>query len=652
MKQIVLKSIRMQNFKKFTDKTIEFGSKVTSIFGQNYRGKSSIADAFSWVMFNKSSTGNTEGSQFRPRRYDENGVNIDHVDVVVEMLLLVDGEELKIKKTQRQEWVRHHGDDFESYTGDKTEYEWNDVPTTPTLHKQKVEDIITEEVFRMISNPAAFPTLPAKKQREFLLTNVANITDDDVFATSPEFEPIRAAMGKGTLEELAAKNKKELSAYQDKQKELPIRIDQESKRFQVIPNFETAEKNLAKLQDDLADAESRLEDTGKAYETLNELRSKKAESERKLSDIRDKVTNALNESVRNIRNAINKANDEFNDLNTAQGDKERRLEVVKSRLAADEQSLNDLRSKYMAEMNRTIDENAFTCPTCSQTLPEDKKEEIKRDFESKKAANLNTLDQEGKSLSNSISDAKQTISALEKDIQELKDKKILSMKAKNELDGELKELEANPPTYESNEDYTAIRKELEDLEEKIAGINTSDTDALKESIKAERANIQASIDSEKETLALKSVIEQSKATIEELKEELKNVTQSLANCEKLDKMIEKFNRAKMDMLSDHINDKFKIVRWRLFEQQKNGRFAETCVCMVNGSCYGDNTTSATEKMMAGMDIISTLQDIYQVEAPIFLDDADLFNEWNIPEMGCQLIKLCVSADEDLRVEGE
>ena len=319
MKQIVLKSIRMQNFKKFTDKTIEFGSKVTSIFGQNYRGKSSIADAFSWVMFNKSSTGNTEGSQFRPRRYDENGVNIDHVDVVVEMLLLVDGEELKIKKTQRQEWVRHHGDDFESYTGDKTEYEWNDVPTTPTLHKQKVEDIITEEVFRMISNPAAFPTLPAKKQREFLLTNVANITDDDVFATSPEFEPIRAAMGKGTLEELAAKNKKELSAYQDKQKELPIRIDQESKRFQVIPNFETAEKNLAKLQDDLADAESRLEDTGKAYETLNELRSKKAESERKLSDIRDKVTNALNESVRNIRNAINKANDEFNDLNTAQG---------------------------------------------------------------------------------------------------------------------------------------------------------------------------------------------------------------------------------------------------------------------------------------------------------------------------------------------
>ena len=88
------------------------------------------------------------------------------------------------------------------------------------------------------------------------------------------------------------------------------------------------------------------------------------------------------------------------------------------------------------------------------------------------------------------------------------------------------------------------------------------------------------------------------------------------------------------------------------EKQKNQKYAETCVCMVNGSCYGDNTTSATEKMLAGMDIIRTLHGVYGISAPIFLDDADLYNEWNIPDMGCQLIKLCVSADEDLRVERE
>ena len=108
----------------------------------------------------------------------------------------------------------------------------------------------------------------------------------------------------------------------------------------------------------------------------------------------------------------------------------------------------------------------------------------------------------------------------------------------------------------------------------------------------------------------------------------------------------------LSQLREKINDKFKIVKWKLFEQQKNGGIAETCVCMVNGSQYGENTTSATERMIAGMDIIRTLQDIYKVKAPIFLDDADLYNSWNIPLMDCQLIKLCVSDDENIRVERE
>lgn len=652
MKQIAIKSITMVNFKKFTQKTIVFNSLVTSIFGQNYKGKSSVADAFSWVMFNKSSTGNTEGSQFRPRRYDENGVNVDHVDVVVELLLLVDGEELKIKKKQSQEWVRHRGDDFDSYMGDKTEFEWNDVPVTPTNHKKKVEEIISEDVFRMISNPAAFPSLPAKKQREFLLTNVANITDDDVFATSPEFEPIRAAIGKGTLEDLAAKNKKELSAYQKKQEELPIRIDQESKRFTEVPNFELERKNLTKLQADLADAESRLEDTGKAYEKLNDLRASKSTILNNLNQIKADMGNERQKAISETKFKIETYDHNFEMANQQQSQKERSLALEKSKLQSNENTMADLRKEYMAEMQKSLDEDDFICPTCGQTMPEDKKAEIKDKFESQKAAALERLNQNGANLSQSIADSKQTITTLEDEIQKLKDEKVEYMREKKKLMGELERLNTTVVEYESNPEFLAMAKELSELEETIAAVNTSDADALKESIKQERADIQAEIDRVKETLALEKVIEQSKAAIESLKAEMKEVTQSLANCEKLEKQIEKFNRAKMDLLSERINDKFKIVSWKLFEQQKNRRFAETCVCMVNGSCYGENTTSATEKMMAGMDIISTLQTIYEVQAPIFLDDADLYNSWNIPDMNSQLIKLCVSSDEDLRVEGE
>ena len=106
----------------------------------------------------------------------------------------------------------------------------------------------------------------------------------------------------------------------------------------------------------------------------------------------------------------------------------------------------------------------------------------------------------------------------------------------------------------------------------------------------------------------------------------------------------------MDMISEKINSMFKVVRWKLFSKLKNGSWEECCVCQINGSDYGDNTTSTTERMMAGMDIINTLQELNEVNAPIFLDDADLYNDFNVPDMDCQVIKLCVSEDDVLRVE--
>ena len=649
MKQIIVKKIHMENFKKFKEQTVDFGEKETSIFGQNYRGKSSIADAFSWVMFNKSSTGNTEGSQFRPRRYDENGVNIDHVDVVVELLLMVDGEELKIRKCQSQKWVRHHGEDFDSYTGDETKYEWNDVPVTATEHKKKVENIISEEVFRMISNPASFPALPAKKQREFLLKNVANITDDDVFESNPEFTFIKDAMGSNTLEELSAKNKKAMKEYSDKQKEIPVRIDQESKRIEDV-DFSEKEKELEKLQSDLSEVEEKIEDTGKAYEKLNELKSQKTRFESELVQIERSVREEAEEKKREIQSKIDASSSEFNSFHEKQTTLECTVKIDNSDIAAREKELSELREEYKAEMSKELDESAYICPTCGQEIPEEQREDIKANFEQKKADAIKAINEKGSILSAELKRVKEQMHGRLEEIEEIKKKKAYAMAEKNTAIQELEEFENAPADLINNKDYIYAKEQIEKLDNEIAEVDTKDADEMKAKLKEERAEIQASIDKVKEQLALKSVIEKSKATVEELKAEMVEVTQSLANCEQLESAIDKFNKAKMDMLSERINDKFKVVKWRLFELQKNQKYAEVCVCMINGSCYGENTTSATERMMAGMDIISTLQNIYEVEAPIFLDDADLYNNWNIPAMDCQLIKLCVSVDEKLRIE--
>lgn len=654
MKQIIIKSARMENFKRFHEKTIEFGEKVTSIFGQNYRGKSSVADLFSWVMFNKSSTGNTEGSQFRPRRYDENGVNIDHVDVVGELILMIDGEEVKIRKVQRQKWVRHKGDDYDSYMGDETLYEWNDVPVSATNHKKKVEEIISEEVFRMISNPAAFPSMDAKKQREFLLKNVANITDADVFALNPEFDFVKDAMGKNTLEELEARTKKEIAAYKDKQKEIPVRIDQESKRIENV-DFSEKEMQLESLQAELANVEAKLEDTGKAYEKLNELKMKQAIIRSEIEDLKAVLEAKRKANVKTIQDYIKNAENDIYTLRAAIKSKENQLEIHKTSNEVDERGLEALRKKYSDAMAMKLDENAFICPVCKQTIPEDQQEKIRADFEEEKKNTIAGLNEKGKVLNQHVQERKTSISVLEIEISKLKEKEASVIRIKEEQEKLLSNVQSQPLNVGSEEEYASMQEkiaEADKLDKEISEISTADADALREQLKSQRTTIQEAILEVNKSLAMKSVIERSKAAVEALKAEMVEVTQSLANREKLENAIDKFKRAKMDMLSERINGKFKVVKWKLFELQKNQKFADVCVCMVNGSCYGENTTSATERMMAGMDIISTLQEIYQVEAPIFLDDADLYNEWNIPAMDSQLIKLCVSEDEDLRIEKE
>lgn len=651
MNKIRLLKAHAENFKRFKELDISFEGKNVSINGQNYKGKSSVADLFSWILFNKSSTGNTEGKHFRPRRYDEHGVNIDYVDVVGEIVLLVNEEEIKIQRVQKQKWTRHHGDDFDSYEGDSNDYFWNDVPVSPTEHKKKVEGIIKEDVFRMLSNPATFPSMDAKKQRDFLLKNVANITDDEVFASNPEFELVKEAMGTGSLDELVAKNKKEISEYEKKKTELPARIDQERKHIEEV-DFSEEEKKLNKLQSDLSEVEGKIEDTGKAYEKLNELKAEKARFESELVQIERSVREEAAEKKREIQSKYDSSNTEFNSLHEKQKTLEYTVQIDNSEIERKEKELSDLRDEYKTEMSKELDESAYICPTCGQEIPESQREEIKDSFEKKKSNAIKSINERGSILSQLLKEHKEKTQKRLEEIEDIKNKKVSANAERNKAMQELTEFENAPVDLINNKDFLYAKEQLEKLDKEIAEVDTKDADTLKAKLKEERAGIQASIDAVKEKLALKAVIEKSKVTVKELEEKMKQVVQSLADCEKLSMAIEKFNKAKMSMLSERINEHFKVVTWKLFEKQKNQRYSEVCVCQINGSDYGENTTSTTERMMAGMDIIRTLQSIYQAEVPIFLDDADLYNDWNIPDMDSQIIKLCVSEDEDLVINCE
>lgn len=646
MKEIVLKAVHGENFKGFKNVDLSF-EKKSSVYAKNYTGKSSIADLVSWVLFGKSSTGNVEGKNFHPRRYDANGVNIDHVDVIGEIVLCIDGTDTTIRKVQKQKWVRHKGDAEKTYEGDSTEFYWDTVPTTPTEHKKKVKDILDETVFYLLINPDTFPAMPWKKQREYLAEHIGNITDDDVLNLG-KFADLKEKIGNKSLEDFQKITKNAISGYKKKRDEIPVRIDQESKSIQEV-DFSAEETRLAELEKELSETETAIENTATMYEEKNRISTEMAEIKERMVALEMSEKARITRVRSELQDKLYAAGEAFSAARNKMKDIEMANEISNRAIATSQEKIDSIRDKYNAKAKEVFDESALTCPTCGQSFPEEKQQELKQQFEDVKKATLRMYLDDAAVAKKSIEESQAAIDAKADEIKQLKDETVRCNGEKTKLMQELDSI-STEIVPEKIDGWSALRDKYNALGQEVQGIDVSDADKLKANLKEKKAGIQSEIDGVKSKLALKTVMEQKKQTIKALEEELVDVSNKLTDAETLDFEIDECIRYKMDMLSEKINSMFKVVRWKLFSKLKNGGWEECCVCQINGSDYGDNTTSTTERMMAGMDIINTLQELNEVKAPIFLDDADLYNDFNIPEMDCQVIKLCVSEDDVLRVE--
>lgn len=653
MREIILKSIHLENFKVFKNITFTF-SQLTKIFGQNYRGKSSIVDSFFWVLFGKSSTGNSEGKQFVPRRYDKDGVPIDFVDVVVELALEVDGKPVTVRKVQKQNWVRKRGAEVETYEGDTNEYFWNEVPVKESEHKKRVAELVDEEVFRLITNPHAFVSKKQDEQRKFLVEKVAQITDADVFSLDSSFSELRSKMeteGKN-LEEIKAINKKALQSYKQLQETIPVRIDETSK---LIIDIDFAEQELALsvLKMQLSEIERKISDTSEAYGEVEEIKTEIAQLRFEMNEIENTEKTMLSKRKQELTSKLDGI--AYNLLRKTQQKStvQSEINLLTEKISAWETAFETLKKRYAEEKSKEFDESQNLCPVCGKEFDEDKKAELIAKFEEDKEAKKLQLNLDGKKIQKDIESSNARLTELEGQLSTLT-AEIEKLTADETAVKE--ELSAIPTEIDlsDNTDYQGYKASILALENALAETQKSlaDTDIIKAELTARKADIARQIEEVTKELGKKQSIEDARDRVEELREELRQATAKAAECERLDFIIEKFEKAKMNLLSERINQKFKLVKWQLFRTQKNGGIEQVCIPMVHGSPYGENTTSTTERLMAGLDIINTLQEIYEIKAPIWVDNAESYNDFNIPKLDCQMILLNVSEDSEIRVEGE
>ena len=676
---MILKSLHGENFKGIKSIDIKFGEKKTKISGQNASGKTTVFDMFAWLLFNKNSAGE---EKFNVRPLDKSGNRIDNVEIKVVGVVDVDGKEVELSKVQKQNWVKKRGTDTVTLQGNVNSFEIDGYPKSEAEFKAYVSGLAqSEEMFKMLTNPQYFSSLKWKDQRDILMKLTAEVSDVELAKADAKYAPLLGELEKApSTDDIRAKFSKALSEWKKKQAEIPVRIDEAEKSKADV---DVAEQELAKadLTRKIAECDKKIENAGSA---LGDLRSKEMQLQFDMSGIMQVMNDELSAKRRELDSAKDDATREFNDLHNQIQTVENQIKANEKIIADTDAERKNLGTEYNAEFAKTFDEapylfdeskwvfdeNSTVCSLCGQKLPEDKIESLKVDFEQKKAdakaragkqledarkafddaksGKLKDLIAKGNNCKADIERLTKENADLQESIGTLKEQESKALAKQNEYAKQLSEIPSEAD-YTQNEEYVKLKAERDKVLAEIEKLESEGADKLVNDLKAEKADLQAQLDEVNKVIAQAANNVAIDDRIETLRDEQKEIGQKVADQEQILYLLEEFIRFKLNKVSESINSHFKTVNFKLFEMQLNGGMKDCCECTVNGVPY--STLNSGHRIVAGLDIIRSLSELYGVSVPIFVDNAESLNEFNVPDMDAQLILLSVSEDKQLKVEG-
>lgn len=676
--KMILKSLHIENFKGIKSLDVNFSEK-TKIKGQNAAGKTTIFDAFTWLLFNKNSAGE---EKFNVRPLDKDGNRVDNVEIKVVAVLDVDGKEMELSKVQKQNWVKKRGTDTVTLQGNVNSFEIDGYPKSESDFKAYVSGLAqSEDMFKMLTNPQYFSSLKWKEQRDILMKLIADFSDVELAKTDVKYAPLLDELEKApSTDDIRSKFSKALTEWKKKLAEIPVRID-EAEKSKV--DIDVAERELARadLTRKIAEIDGKIANFGSA---IGDLRSREMQLQFDMSGITQTMSGELSAKRRKLDDDIFDADEKIDDLH-------QKIQSAENQIMDNEKAISDadaerknLGVKYNAEKAKAFDEAPYqfdeskwvvddsttVCSLCGQKLPDDKIEQIKADFEARKAkakadaeeklkADIATFEKEKQAELNRINavgtEKRKLIVALTKknaelqqSIESLKKQEQETLAQKEELSKQLSQL-PEEADYSQNEEYAKLKAEHDEVLAKIEKLESEGADSVVDELKAEKSDLQARLDEVNAIVAKASMNVEIDERIAELQAEQKEIGQKVADQEQMLYLLEEFIRFKLDKISDSINSHFKTVNFKLFEMQLNGGMKDCCECTVNGVDYSD--LNSGHRIVAGLDIIRSLSEMYGVSCPIFVDNAESLNEFNVPDMDAQLILLTVSEDKQLKVEG-
>lgn len=638
MERAILKKVVLENFMCYAHAELDFYA-ITKIMAKNGKGKSTIATAYLWCLFNC----DYELKDNPVVRREVGGKSVDDMDTSVELTLDVDGKEITMKKVQK----RTYSKDGSSYKDDN-KYFINDVPKTLKDFNAYLD--VDMNVFKMCSNVNAFLNQKPAEMREYLFGLVGDVTGLEIASQKAELAELVPLLEKYTTEELSAMNKATKTKIT---KDLPIldgQIKEKERDIQLKQAIEVSDLELQKnsLKEQIADCVAKQTDNDKLMAEYDKASSDVLNLKFELSDMSRKANEENIKARRKLESQISNLNYVIEDSKKSISNAEDVVSFDKDKIAEYQKTLDDSRTEWKAEKERVFDENNLICPYCKQEYPEEKKEKLKADFKAHKETELSRITDKGNTAKKMLDEIKGLLVEAEQELADRKQKLEKHLVDLADLEKQLAEL-PQEIDVSATEEYKALEQQIAEKEQAMHKAN--DISAVKAELKAQETALRQQL-AECESQIAKANATADEQRLEELKKTRTDSEQNKSNAEKILDLLDELDKAKNEALTEAVNSHFGLVKWQLFTYTKSGGYKTVCIPTIDNKSLLDCTSNKAKKIMGKIDICLSIQKICNINCPLIVDDIESLDSENvsniIKKIKSQVIMLAVS-DGDMEI---
>ncbi|MBU8733464.1 AAA family ATPase [Cytobacillus oceanisediminis] len=649
-KKLSLLSLHLKNFKGVQDFILDARGENVKVFGDNATGKTTLFDAFIWLLFDKDSQ-NKKDFSIKTLR---NGKEIHNLEHEVEGVFLLDDKQLILRKVFTEKWTKKRGSANAEFTGHTTDYFIDGVPSKKKEYMDLVDSIVQEDIFKLLTSPSYFNEQLKKEERRKILMEVCgDISDEEVIASDSALSKLPSILNGLTIEKykkIIAARRTEINKELDK---IPVRISEVQRSLPQLEGLDKSglEMEIAQINAAIDEKMTQISSirNGKA---ISDKQKAIQEIEMDLIQIKRDHDSVSKDQVYQLKAKIQEEQSNVSILNS-------KLENLKSQKRYNDQNIKSIEENLVQLRSEwhEINSHEFTyndqceCPACGQALPEEQVESAREkalaQFNLNKSNKLEDINKKGKEGSERKQEIVQNNESLAKEYEKLSEQINEKQEKLTKLQNQLKQQESLVTDVLDNPAYTSKLQEKQNVENEINDLRQMSESAVQD-IQVEIIELREKRDALQADLGKFMLSQQLENRISDLEEQERELSAEYEKLEHELYLTEQFIRTKVNLLEEKINSRFKYARFNLFKQNINGGLEEICDTTYLGVPYASGLNNAA-KINVGLDIINTLSEHYGFYAPIFIDNSEAVTK--LIETNSQTVSLVVSErDKKLRVE--